>query len=172
MKKIMMVFMLLLGLPSAVHGQQPRTAQGMDDHAGMTSRGDQAMGFSHEKTTHHFHLFKDGGAIEVAANDPKDIDSRDMIRMHLAHIARMFAAGDFSTPMFVHATTPPGVTTMAELREQIHYRYRDTESGGLVRIYTANPSALDAIHSFLRFQITEHETGDPAKVTEEAASRR
>jgi len=28
------------------------------------------MGFSHEKTTHHFQLYKDGGAIQVTVNDP------------------------------------------------------------------------------------------------------
>src|SRR5271166_1591529 len=27
-----------------------------DHFAGVNARGDQAMGFSHEKTTHHFHL--------------------------------------------------------------------------------------------------------------------
>ena len=74
------------------------------------------MGFSHATTTHHFRLYKDGGAIEVAANDPQDTDNRDMIRMHLSHIAQMFAAGNFNTPMFIHATNPPGVPVMKKLR--------------------------------------------------------
>jgi hypothetical protein len=30
------------------------------------------MGFSHDKTTHHFRLYPDGGAIEVTADDPND----------------------------------------------------------------------------------------------------
>ena len=89
-----------------------------DHHSALNQRGDHAMGFSQEKTTHHFRLFKDGGAIEVEAKDPKDTDNRDMIRMHLSHIAQMFAAGDFDTPMFIHDTTPPGVPTMIELRDQ------------------------------------------------------
>ena len=122
------------------------------------------MGFSHEKTTHHFRLFKDGGAIEVAANDPKDSESQDMIRMHLAHIAKMFAAGDFKAPMFIHDTNPPGVPTMIELRDQIQYRFEKTDSGGRVRIQTANAKALEAVHQFLRFQITEHQTGDSLEV--------
>jgi hypothetical protein len=33
--------------------------------AGVNARGDQGMGFNHEKTTHHFHLLPDGGAIEI-----------------------------------------------------------------------------------------------------------
>ena len=51
------------------------------------------MGFSHEQTTHHFRLYADWSAIEMTANDPKDTESSDQIRMHLAHIAGMFAAG-------------------------------------------------------------------------------
>lgn len=49
------------------------------------------MGFSHEKTTHHFELRYDGGAIDVRANDVHDSRSRDEIRAHFRHIARMFA---------------------------------------------------------------------------------
>ena len=30
-----------------------------DDHAMVNSHGDQVMGFSHEKTTHHFELHYD-----------------------------------------------------------------------------------------------------------------
>ncbi len=44
------------------------------------------MGFSHDLTTHHFHLLKDGGEIVVTANDPKDTASVEQIRMHLSHI--------------------------------------------------------------------------------------
>ena len=42
----------------------------------MNKRGDKHMGFDHLKTTHHFLLSKDGGAIQVAANDPKDTAER------------------------------------------------------------------------------------------------
>lgn len=161
--KTTIAILAVLTLTLAALGQQNQDSA--DHHAGMTSRGDQAMGFSHEKTTHHFRLFKDGGAIEVLANDPKDADSRDMIRMHLAHIAKMFAAGDFDAPMFIHATNPPGVPAMIELRDQIHYQFEKMDSGGKVTIQTADAKALAAIHDFLRFQISEHKTGDPTTVT-------
>jgi len=58
-----------------------------------------AMGFSHEKKTHHFRLFSDGGAIEVTVNSPQDTESRDQIRKHLGHIAQMFSNGIFDAPM-------------------------------------------------------------------------
>jgi len=137
----------------------------------MMKRGDQAMGFSHEKTTHHFRLFKDGGAIEVSANDPKDTASRDEIRQHLSHITQMFAAGDFNVPMLIHATIPPGVPTMRELRDQIHYAFQETDAGARIRISTTNPQALEAVHAFLRFQTTEHETGDSTEVTDDSQKK-
>jgi len=137
----------------------------------MMKRGDQAMGFSQEKTTHHFRLFKDGGAIEVTAKDPKDTASRDEIRQHLSHITQMFAAGNFNVPMLIHATTPPGVPTMKDLRDQIRYVFQEMDSGARIRISTTNPQALAAIHSFLRFQIEEHETGDTTEVTDDNSKK-
>jgi hypothetical protein len=92
----------------------------------VESRGDQAMGFSHEKTAHHFHLLIDGGAIEVEANDAKDGASRDQIRTHLTQIAEMFTAGNFDTPLFIHGQTPTGVADMKRLRDVIGYRFEST----------------------------------------------
>ena len=127
------------------------------------NRGDQAMGFSHEKTTHHFLLAADGGSIEIQANDPKDTASQDQIREHLSHVAKMFAAGNFEIPIFIHDTTPPGVPVMKKLHDQIDYAYEQIDRGARVRITTKNPEALEAIHQFLRFQISDHETGDPTE---------
>jgi hypothetical protein len=128
---------------------------------GVQTRGDEGMGFSHEKTTHHFRLKTEGGSIEVTANDPSDHGSRDQIRMHLGHIAQSFEKGDFAIPMFVHDTIPPGVKTMKRRRTSIAYRYEEIDNGALVSISTTDADALDAIHDFLRFQIVDHETGDP-----------
>ena len=135
-----------------------------DKHAGVARRGDEGMGFSHETTTHHFLLQKDGGAIEVSANDAADTASRDEIRMHLRHIAQAFTAGDFDLPMFIHDRTPPGVPEMQKRKVNISYRFEETERGARVVIATADRHALRAIHSFLRFQIEDHETGDPKEI--------
>ena len=118
------------------------------------------MGFSHERTTHHFRLSADGGSIEVTAKAASDAESRDQIRMHLAHVAKAFATGDFATPMFVHDSIPPGVSTMKRRRAAISFRYEELDNGARVRLSTNDSDALDAIHDFLRFQIAEHETGD------------
>jgi hypothetical protein len=125
------------------------------------SHADHVMGFSQEKTTHHFILTKDGGTIQVEVNNANDASIRDHIRMHLQHITKSFAAGDFEDPIEVHDQVPPGVPTMQKLKEKIGYTFQSTPKGGRVLIQTANQDALEAIHQYLRFQIQEHKTGDP-----------
>jgi hypothetical protein len=158
-------------LASAIQAQQANPQTPEQQHAAMMKRGDTGMEFSHEKTTHHFVLLKDGGAIHVSANDPKDDASRDHIRMHLSHVAEMFSAGNFNVPMFIHGTTPPGVPTMEKLHGEIHYQYQQTDGGAKITIETANRKALQAVHEFLRFQIDEHQTGDPTAVPNGGAQR-
>jgi hypothetical protein len=85
----------------------------------VDKRGDLAMGFSQEMTAHHFLLFKDGGAIEVEADNPDDAASKEAIRDHLVKIAGMFSEGDFQLPVLIHSTVPPGVDTMQRLKNQI-----------------------------------------------------
>jgi hypothetical protein len=133
-------------------------------HEEMEKRGDQGMGFDQQKTTHHFLLRKDGGAIQVTANSAADKSSTEEIQMHLRHIAGAFQSGDFNIPMFVHDQTPPGVATMKKLKDQIKYKYEPAENGGRVVISSANAEAVTAIHEFLKFQITEHKTGDTLEV--------
>jgi len=147
---------------SSQHDQQ--AGHDTQHHADVNKRGDQAMGFSHEKTAHHFHLKPNGGVIEVTANDPNDGTSRDQIRHHLTHVAELFSKGDFSLPMFTHGEAPPGTADMTRLKEDIKYSFEAIDRGGRVLITTANPEAIDAIHQFLRFQIKDHKTGDSLDV--------
>jgi len=138
----------------------PMHAQHATHEAVVESHGDQAMGFPHDKTTHHFRMATDGGAIEVTANDPGDKANTTAIRSHLSHIAMMFSNGDFSTQMFIHDAIP----TMKMMKSAIHYTYEEVPKGGRVRITSAESIAVAAIHDFLRFQIAEHQTGDSLKV--------
>jgi hypothetical protein len=122
---------------------------------------DQGMGFSQEKTTHHFVLARDGGQIQVTANSTSDRATVDQVRSHLSHVAQAFRAGDFAIPMFVHGQTPDGVPTMQRLKSQISYAYEALPDGAVVVIRSRNPEAVAAVQQFLRFQIREHRTGDP-----------
>jgi len=127
-------------------------------------RGAHAMGFDQEKTAHHFLLYEDGGAIDIGVKEASDTTNREAIRTHLPHIAMLFGQGSFDLPHFIHATDVPGTAPMKSLKDRITYRYRQTPAGGRVDIVTSDPEALEAIHAFLRFQITDHGTGDSLEV--------
>ena len=119
------------------------------------------FGFSHSNTSHSFRLYRNGGAIELHAKEKEAIPA---IRAHLTAIAKQFAEGDFSAPMFVHGHAPDGAETMKTLREKIEYRFEETSDGARVRITTSDAEALKAVHAFLKFQIAEHKTGDSGNV--------
>jgi hypothetical protein len=126
----------------------------------VEKHGDEAMGFPHDKTTHHFRLYSDGGAIEITANDSQDSKNSQAIRSHLTHIIAMFSNGDFSIPTFIHDQMPPGVPVMKRKRAAISYSFEELPFGGRVRIKTTDQEARKAVHDFLRFQIEDHHTGD------------
>jgi hypothetical protein len=164
------ILLLLAGLPLAAQDMKAcpmhkvHTKQASQHQSDVEKYGDQAMGFPHDKTTHHFRLYADGGAIEVTANDARDDGNIQAIQSHLKHIATMFSQGDFSVPMFIHDQVPPGVSLMKEKRAQISYSFEEVAGGGKLQIRTTDPDSIQAIHEFLRFQITEHHTGDPHDV--------
>lgn len=164
--KTVIAFLIFGGLQLAaqdmqscpMHKEHMKTAS--EHQADVEKHGDEAMGFPHDKTTHHFRLYSDGGAIEVTVNDTKDSENMQAIRAHLSHIVTMFSNGEFSIPMFVHDRVPPGVPVLKERHSEISYNFEELPTGGRVRIKTTNPDALKAIHEFLRFQIEDHHTGD------------
>jgi hypothetical protein len=170
--KTVIAFLLLSGLQLSAQDMQscPLHKEHMKEaaqhQADVEKHGDEAMGFPHDKTTHHFRLYSDGGAIEVTVNDTKDSQNMHAIRSHLTHIATMFSNGEFSIPMFIHDQVPPGVPVMKEKHTEISYGLEELLTGGRVRIKTTNPDALKAVHDFLRFQIEDHHTGDTTEVTD------
>lgn len=139
-------------------------AQRPDPHAQMNMRGAEVMGFDQDKTTHHFYLYPDGGAIDVSVKEAADTTDLTAIRSHLPHIAMMFGMGDFNAPMMVHDTQVPGTAEMTALKDRIAYRYLETPKGGRVDIATTDADALKAVHAFLKYQIADHKTGDSLEV--------
>jgi hypothetical protein len=166
----MRIATLLLLLSGYVLAQTTESKKNDEQHYhGVQQRGQahEGMGFSQTDTTHHFILTADGGYIQVTANDPKDTASIEQIQAHFQHIAMMFAQGDFDIPHFVHAQNPPGVKTMQKLKSQITYTNQKLENGAKLVIGTKSPQAIGAVHDFLKFQITDHRTGDPLEVVVE-----
>ena len=148
-------------LSTPAGAQQP--SQGPDHdahHRDMLTRGAQAMGFDQARTVHHFLLYEDGGAIDVAVKEASDHANLHAVRQHLQQIAGLFKAGDFSKPALTHAQQVPGTADMTRLKDRITYQYEETPLGGRVRIVTRDAAALAAVHAFLRFQIEDHQTKD------------
>src|SRR5262249_9509470 len=176
LKSHSIVMTLFLGLSTTIQlcAQHPAMPTGtsheqhlaqMPKEAEMKNRGDAAMGFEQDAVTHHFLLRPGGGVIRVEVRNPADVRSLEAIRKHLETIAAGFGSGDFGAPLMTHGEVPPGVPTMQCLKAEIRYGFGETSKGGRVQIVTKNPEALDAVHAFLRYQITEHHTGDPLTVT-------
>jgi hypothetical protein len=145
---------------AAHHGRHadsvpPRPVAADTGFAALQARGRAAMGVDQYTSTHRFDALPDGGRIELQ-RDTDDAEGIATIRAHLAGIARAFAAGDFRTPAAVHAREVPGAAVMAARRDAIRYAYRDLPRGGEVRITTADPEALAAVHAFMAFQRTDH----------------
>lgn len=172
----MTISMILFALVASVAGsaqpaaQHPAMPAGMshEEHlkqmakdAELKKRGDAAMGFDQNATTHHFLIAKNGGAIEVTANDKSDAANRDAIRAHLKQIAQDFSNGVFDAPFATHAEVPAGAPEMQRLKSAISYRYEEIPGGARVRIVTKDAEARAAVREFLRYQIREHKTGDP-----------
>lgn len=138
-----------------------RTAEAEADDsafAALQERGasPEAMGVDQYSSAHRFDDFADGGRIELTRSGG-DSAGVAQIRAHLRHIATAFAAGDFSIPGFVHDTANvPGTSIMAASRSRIRYEFSELPGGGEVRIRSADPEAVSAIHSFLAFQRRDH----------------
>jgi hypothetical protein len=140
------------------------SAQSSQAHQDMTRRGEHAMGFDQQATAHHFLLERQGGTIEITVRDAADAATVRQIRAHLAHISEAFAAGDFSLPMSIHETNPPGVDRLKSRRAQLRYETQEIPTGGRLVIRASDPEAVKALHEFLRFQIVEHKNGNPLTV--------
>jgi hypothetical protein len=174
-RRLAMVLALAgFALAPAAHAQHSPMPAGMthEQHlaqmkkdAEIKAHGRHAMGFDQDAATHHFGLTANGGLIAVEANAPGDVGVRDQIRAHLQEIALAFKQGHFGKPLLTHSEQPPGVPVLQRLAGDVTYAYADTDRGGIVRITTGNADALTAVHAFLRYQITEHRTGDPLTVS-------
>ena len=138
-------------------------AKSMDHRSAVDHRHDDATGVGHDAAEHHFVLTAKGGSIRLEVKDSADVAKRDRIREHLQGIARAFGTGDFSMPTRIHDQAPPGVDVMTARKSAIRYSYAATDKGGIITISTKDAEALAAIHRFLRFQISDHGTGDPTE---------
>jgi ubiquinone/menaquinone biosynthesis C-methylase UbiE len=166
--RVLITAALALRITSTVLAQHSAMPAGMthEQHmvqmkkdAEMKQPGARAMGFDPDKTTHHFTMDAEGGAIAASASDAADQASVRQIRTHLQEIAAAFSQGDFGKPLSTHSEFPPGVRAMQRLKKVITCTYADAPSGGMIRIATTHGEALAAVHQFLAYHVAEPKTG-------------
>jgi hypothetical protein len=175
MKTLLLAFVTttVLVIVAGQTAQHPAMPPGMshEEHlsqmqkaAEIKKRGTAVMGFDQDRVAHHFVLTPQGGTIQVDVKDASDEANRQAIRVHLRQIAEAFARGDFDAPFATHGEVPPGVPTLKRLKSAVTYMFEETPGGGRVRILSEDMEALSAIHEFLKYQIREHQTGDPERL--------
>jgi hypothetical protein len=124
----------------------------------VQARGAVAMGVNQYTSRHIFEPLPDGGRIELQ-REAADSAGSVQIRRHMRLIAQRFAAGDFTLPGFVHARGVPGTEVMSARRTAIAYTVDTLPRGAALRLRSADPTAIDAIHQFLAFQRQDHHAG-------------
>jgi hypothetical protein len=159
MRLIYAGIVLLLPLGAAVaQGTQPARPKADTSFAAMQQRGKKAMGVDQYTSTHKFDATPTGGRIELQ-RDTADAAGVAQIRAHMRDVAKAFAAGDFSTPGFVHMQNVPGTKVMREKASAIRYEPHDLPRGAELLIRTKDSAAIAAIHEFMAFQRGEHHAG-------------
>jgi hypothetical protein len=141
--------------------REPRAGAGTPPDSGfpgVQARGAVAMGVDQYTSTHVFEPLPDGGRIELQRN-AADSAGAVQVRRHMELIASQFAAGDFRLPGFVHDRPVPGTDVMAAKRSAVSYTVESRPRGAALRLQTADPAAVVAIHQFLAFQRADHHAG-------------
>jgi hypothetical protein len=123
--------------------------------AEVQARGHVAMGVDQYTSQHKFEPLPDGGRIALQ-RDMRDTAGVYRIRAHMTRIASAFGQGDFTLPGFVHAREVPGTREMRGRRSVIRYTADTVPGGAVVRLKSADSTAIAAIHQFLAFQRHDH----------------
>ena len=150
MKLESLPLLVMVGLVGCSTGKDNR------EFAAMQERGEHVMGVDQYTSAHVFEDLSDGGRVVLDRDDPADTVGIMAIRAHMRDIATAFRAGDFTKPFAVHAQTVPGTAIMTAHRDAISYEVLDRPRGGEVRIRSADPAVVAAIHEFLEFQRQQH----------------
>lgn len=124
--------------------------------ASVQARGQRVMGVDQYTSAHVFEDLPDGGRIVLDRDEKNDTVGVATIRAHMREIAAQFARGDFTNPGLVHARDVPGTAIMAARSSTLTYTTTDRPQGAEVRIRSADPDAVRAVHEFLAFQRADH----------------
>lgn len=125
----------------------------------MNARFSKALGVSLDKVALHYYLVKNGGVVELASKDPNDTGTIEAIRKYLQSQKDLWEKGKDPVAE-VHTRAPESANLMRKLRNDITFYTAKTDTGAVLRMFSINEQARDAIQDYLKFEITEHKTGD------------
>ena len=162
MVRVSPVFFLLLALTSAAWSQSPALTDN-----DLDARFSKALGTDADKIVQHYYLMKNGGVIEFTVKDPTDNASIAVIQKYLEAQRDLFEKGKTDADADVHGKVPDGLPRLKKLRNEITFFAVKSEHGAVLRMFTVNEQAREAIQEFMKFEINEHKTGDPLVVADE-----
>jgi hypothetical protein len=126
----------------------------------VDSRFTKVLGTDVAKIAQHYYLVKNGGVIELTAKDPNDAATVKAIQKYLDTQKELYEKGKNESEAEVHGKVPDGLPGLRKLRNEITFYSGKTDDGGVLRMFTTNEQARQAVYDFIKFQIGEHQTGD------------
>ncbi|HEX6878922.1 MAG TPA: hypothetical protein VF135_01035 [Terriglobales bacterium] len=138
------------------------TAQSLngDSEADVNSRFSRVLGADVGKLLQHYYLVKNGGVIELSAKDPQDQAVIKAIQKYLDMQKDLFEKGKNESEAEVHGKAPDGLAGIKRFRNDITFFSTGTDNGAVLRMFTVNEQAKQAVYEFMKFEIAEHKTGD------------
>lgn len=133
----------------------------------LNTRFSKALGTDADKIVQHYYLVKNGGVIEFTAKDPADTATISAVRKYLDTQKDLFEKGKADADTEIYGKIPDGLPVLKKLRNEITFFAVKDDDGAALRMFSVNDQARQAIQDFLKFQISEHKTGDPLQVAEE-----
>jgi hypothetical protein len=153
MHSVVLASALLFLLAAPLAGQQPAPLE--------------PIHYDRHRVVHHFYLYPDGGMMTLTVGDPSDAETRKAVRAYVQRVSQLMVLGDLVRLRDQFGEGVPGLERIAEARRRkatITVRSSAPDEGSQIIFTTADPAALQGVHDFLRFQITDLNTGDSHEV--------
>jgi hypothetical protein len=136
---------------------------------GQQSSNPAPIHYDRHRVVHHFYLYPDGGMVTLTVTDPSDAETRKAVRAYVQRVSQLMVVGNLTRLREQFGDGVPGLTRIAEARGRkatITVHSSTPDEGSQIIFSTADAAALEGLHDFLRFQITDLKTGDPLEVRE------
>ena len=161
MRRVELASALLLLLVAPLSGRQP-------------ARPDPVH-YDRHRVVHHVYLYPDGGMMTLTVSDPSDAETRKAVRAFVQRVSQLMVMGDLTRLREQFGDAVPGLDRIAEARRRkatITVRSSTPDEGSQIVFSTMDPVVLQALHEFLRFQITDLNTGDSPELRERGGAGR